>query len=108
MTKSFHIVVFLIVSVICGCSSSSVSIPNPVYTIKECFEKVYNPNLNSNSNLNSNLLWSVDNELLKWKVSEFYEKLNAVDPTLRPKIEECVREVHKKFQRPRRRLNFGK
>ena len=86
------------------------SIPNPVYTIKECFEKVYNPKLNANlnSNLNSNLLWSVDNELLKWKVNEFYEKLNAVDPTLRPKIEECVREVHKKFQRPRRRLNFGK
>ena len=44
------------------------SIPNPVYTIKACFEKVYDVNSNSN------LLWSVENELLKWKVNEFYEK----------------------------------
>ena len=78
------------------------SIPNPVYTIKDCFEKLYK------DNSNSDLLWSVENELLKWKVKEFYEKLDAVDPTLKPKIEECVREVHKKFQRSRRRASFGK
>ena len=45
MTKSFHIVVFLIVSVICGCSSSSVSednkgvmykdIPSTAYSVAE-------------------------------------------------------------------------
>ena len=67
------------------------SIPNPVYVIKECFEKLYNVNSNSD------LLWSVENELLKWKVEEFYEKVDAIDPTLRPKIEECVDEVNEKF-----------
>ena len=73
------------------------SIPNPVYVIKDCFEKLYNVQANDN------LLWSVNNELLMWKVNEFYAKVDAVDPTLRPKIEECVREVNKKFQRPRQR-----
>ena len=76
------------------------SIPNPVYTIKDCFEKLYKPNEDTNSEANSQLLWSVENELLEWKVNEFYEKLDAVDPTLRPKIEECVTEVNKKFQIP--------
>ena len=71
------------------------SIPNPVYVIKDCFEKLYKVQANDN------LLWSVNNELLMWKVNEFYAKVDAVDPTLRPKIEECVREVNKKFQRPR-------
>ena len=71
------------------------SIPNPVYVIKDCFEKLYNVNSNSE------LAWSVENELLNWKVNEFYAKVDAVDPTLKPKIEQCVREVNKKFQRPR-------
>ena len=71
------------------------SIPNPVYVIKDCFEKLYN------ANSNSELQWSAENELLNWKVNEFYAKLDKVDPTLKPKIEECVREVNKKFQRPR-------
>ena len=75
------------------------AIPNPVYTIKECFEKIYQ------DNSNSDLLWSVNNELLNWKVNEFYAKLDAVDPTLKPKIEECVKEVHKKFQRNSRPRN---
>ena len=70
------------------------SIPNPVYTIKDCFEKLYTP---TNSEVDNMLSSSVENELLNWKVEEFYEKLNAVDPTLRPKIEECVEEVNKKF-----------
>ena len=73
------------------------SIPNPVYVIKDCFEKLYNVQANDN------LLWSVNNELLMWKVNEFYAKVDAVDPTLKPKIEEFVREVNKKFQRPRQR-----
>ncbi len=71
------------------------SIPNPVYVIKDCFEKLYNVNSNSE------LQWSAENELLNWKVNEFYAKLDKVDPTLKPKIEECVKEVNKKFQRPR-------
>ena len=71
------------------------SIPNPVYVIKDCFEKLYNVNSNSE------LQWSAENELLNWKVNEFYAKLDKFDPTLKPKIEECVREVNKKFQRPR-------
>ena len=71
------------------------SIPNPVYVIKDCYEKLYN------ANSNSELSWSVEHELLNWKVNEFYAKLDAVDPTLKPKIEQCVREVNKKFQRPR-------
>ena len=71
------------------------SIPNPVYVIKDCFEKLYNVNSNSE------LQWSAENELLNGKVNEFYAKLDKVDPTLKPKIEECVREVNKKFQRPR-------
>ena len=83
------------------------SIPNPVYTIKDCFEKLYKPDENTNSEANSELLWSAENELLKWKVNEFYEKLAAVDPTLRQKIEECVAEVNKKFQLPKR-PNFAK
>ena len=68
------------------------SIPNPVYTIKDCFEKLYD--VKANSELQS----SVENELLKWKVDAFYEKVNKVDPTLKGKIEECVKEVQKKFQ----------
>ena len=73
------------------------SIPNPVYVIKDCFEKLYEPKTNDN------LLWSVNNELLMWKVNEFYAKVDEIDPTLRPKIEECVKEVNKKFRRPRQR-----
>ena len=70
------------------------SIPNPVYTIKDCFEKLYTP---TNSEVDNMLSLSAENELLNWKVEEFYAKLDAVDPTLRPKIEECVVEVNKKF-----------
>ena len=66
------------------------SIPNPVYVIKECFEKLYD------SNSNSILSESVNNDLLKWKVDEFYEKLNAVDPTLKEKIKKCEKETYKK------------
>ena len=84
---------FLILFVFC------YSIPNPVYTIKECFEKLYNVNANSE------LTWSVNNELLMWKVNKFYEKVDKVDPTLRPKIEACVNEVNKKYVRPNLRLN---
>ena len=72
------------------------SIPNPVYTIKDCFEKLYTP---TNSEADNLLYTSIENELLHWKVEEFYEKLNAVDPTLRPKIEQCVEEVNKKYSR---------
>ena len=35
-----------------------------------------------------------NDELLQWKVKEFYDKLDAVDPTLRPKIEECVDDAN--------------
>ena len=49
------------------------SIPNPVYVIKDCFEKLYNVNSNDN------LKWSVENELLMWKVNEFYAKVDAID-----------------------------
>ena len=73
------------------------SIPNPVYVIKDCFEKIYD--YSSNDELTS----SVNNELLKWKVNEFYERLNAIDPTLKPRIEECVQQVNKKFRRTRQR-----
>ena len=69
------------------------SIPNPVYTIKECFEKLYNVNSNSE------MLESVNNELLKWKINEFYQKVDKIDPTLKRKIEECAKEAHKKYQR---------
>ena len=75
------------------------SIPNPVYTIKDCFEKLYNVNSNSE------ILESVNNELLKWKVKEFYEKVDKIDPTLQEKIKKCVKEVNKKFQRPYKKLN---
>ena len=75
------------------------SIPNPVYTIKDCFEKIYNVNGNPE------LQQSVNEELLHWKVKEFYEKLDKVEPTLKPRIEDCVYEVNKKFRRPRRRIS---
>ena len=75
------------------------SIPNPVYTIKDCFEKLYNVNSNSE------ILESVNNELLKWKIKEFYEKVDKIDPTLQEKIKKCVKEVNKKFQRPYKKLN---
>ena len=64
------------------------SLPNQVYVIKECFEKLYN------APENSELTKSVNDELLQWKVKEFYDKLDAVDPTLRPKIEECVDDAN--------------
>ena len=38
-----------------------------------------------------------NDELLQWKVKEFYDKLDAVDPTLRPKIEECVDDANKHY-----------
>ena len=72
------------------------SIPNPVYVIKDCFEKLYNVNGDIE------LLQSVRTELLQWKVDEFYARVDRIDPTLKPKIEECVHEVNKKFRRPRR------
>ena len=75
------------------------SIPNPVYVIKDCFEKLYDVKSNDN------LQWSVNNELLNWKVNEFYAKVDAIDPTLRGKIENCVDEVNKKLQKTRKRLS---
>ena len=67
------------------------SLPNQVYVIKECSEKLYN------AAENSELTKSVNDELLQWKVKEFYDKLDAVDPTLRPKIEECVDDANKHY-----------
>ena len=67
------------------------SLPNQVYVIKECFEKLYN------APENSELTKSVNDELLQWKVKEFYDKLDTVDPTLRPKIEECVEDANKHY-----------
>ena len=67
------------------------SLPNQVYVIKECFEKLYN------AAENSELTKSVNDELLQWKVKEFYDKVDAVDPTLRPKIEECVDDANKHY-----------
>ena len=66
------------------------SIPNPVYVIKDCFEKLYD------SKANSILAESVQNDLLKWKIDVFYQKLDAVDPTLKDKIKKCEKEVYKK------------
>ena len=34
---------------------------------------------------------------MQWKVKEFYDKVDAVDPTLRPKIEECVDDANKHY-----------
>ena len=67
------------------------SLPNQVYVIKECFEKLYN------ATENPELTKSVNDELMQWKVKEFYDKLDAVDPTLRPKIEECVEDANKHY-----------
>ena len=67
------------------------SLPNQVYVIKDCFEKLYN------ASESSELTKSVNEELLNWKVKEFYDKLDAVDPTLRPKIEECVDDANKHY-----------
>ena len=67
------------------------SLPNQVYVIKECFEKLYN------ATENPELTKSVNDELMQWKVKEFYDKLDAVDPTLRPKIEECVDDANKHY-----------
>ena len=77
--------------------SYAYSISISVFVFQCCFETLYNVNSNDN------LKWSVENELLMWKVNEFYAKVDAIDPTLKPKIEECVNEVNKKFQRPRGR-----
>ena len=66
------------------------SIPSPVYVIKDCFEKLYD------SKANSILAESVQNDLLKWKIDVFYQKLDAVDPTLKDKIKKCEKEVYKK------------
>ena len=71
------------------------SLPNPVYMIKDCFEKLYD------AKSNDVLKWSVTNELLNWKADEFYAKVNNVDPTLKQKIEECVEQTSKKYQRQR-------
>ena len=67
------------------------SLPNQVYVIKECFEKLYN------ATENPELTKSVNDELMQWKVKEFYDKVDAVDPTLRPKIEECVDDSNKHY-----------
>ena len=67
------------------------SLPNQVYVLKECFEKIYN------ATENPELTKSVNDELMQWKVKEFYDKLDAVDPTLRPKIEECVDDANKHY-----------
>ena len=67
------------------------SLPNQVYLIKDCFEKLYN------ASETSELTKSVNEELLNWKVKEFYDKLDAVDPTLRPKIEGCVDDANKHY-----------
>ena len=71
------------------------SLPNQVLVIKDCFEKLYNATENSTEN--SELTNSVNDELLQWKVKEFYDKVDALDPTLRPKIEECVDDANKHY-----------
>ena len=72
------------------------SLPNQVYVIKDCFEKLYN------ASESSELTKSVNEELLNWKVKEFYDKLDAVDPTLRPKIEGCVDDENKHYYSQKR------
>ena len=69
-------------------------IPNPVYTAKNCFYKLYG----NKENANSELKWSAENELIHWKVNKFYEKCDKVDPTLRNKIRQCVDEVNQKYK----------
>ena len=69
-------------------------IPNPVYTAKDCFDKLYG----NKDNASSELKWSAENELLHWKVNEFYAKCDKVDSTLKDKIKQCVDEVNKKFK----------
>ena len=71
------------------------SLPNQAHVIKDCFEQLYNATENSTEN--SELTKSVNDELLQWKVKEFYDKVDAVDPTLRPKIEGCVEDANKHY-----------
>ena len=75
------------------------SLPNTVYMIKDCFEKLYD--VKSNDVLQR----SVTNELLNWKVDEFYAKVNNIDLTLKQKIEEFVEQTSKKYQRQRIRVS---
>ena len=67
------------------------SAPNPIYVIKDCTSK----------------LIDLDNsfyiDLLQWRVDVFYDKLDAIDPTLRPKVKECVKMVNKHFDLLKRR-----
>ena len=72
------------------------SIPNPVYVIKDCFEKLYD--VNSNAEIKQ----SINNELLNWKIRKFFTKVEAIDPTLVDKINKCVDEVLEKYRKPRR------
>ena len=84
--KAIHVLLFL---------AFAYSLPNPVYMIKDCFEKLYD------AKSNNVLQWSVTNELLNQKVDEFYAKVNNVNLTLKQKIEECFEQTSKKYQRQR-------
>ncbi len=57
--------------------------PSPVYIVKECVEFYYN------TKLDLDLQWSIENELLKYKIVEFYQKLDKIDKTLRPRVMKC-------------------
>ena len=72
------------------------SIPNPVYTYKDCFDSIVQGDRFLNSN--AELLQSAENDLFNWDFDKFYEKLDQIDTSLRPRIEDCVRNMHKKYK----------
>ena len=76
------------------------SIPNVIYTIKDCLFKIASYQLLTE---NKEIADSIKNDLHKWKVEEFWEKMNKYDPTIRPKVEECVKEANGRFKNPPRK-----
>ena len=74
------------------------SLPNLVYVMKDCIEKLYNVNEDKE------LQWSIKHELLQYQTDEFYARLDKIDPTLRSKMKKCIEEVYAIYQENFKRL----
>ena len=68
------------------------SMPNPVYILRKCFEK----SCDTKSNLEASS--AATSALLRWKLDEFYARVNQIDPELKPKIEQCYDDVMKQIK----------
>ena len=74
------------------------SFPNLVYVTKDCIEKLYNVEDDPE------MLYSIQNELLKYQTDEFYARVEKISPVLKANLKKCIDDVYDKYLKEFREL----